>query len=125
MLGDVTQREVVAHEAHEQHDRGHRGRRERAVEGVAGGVRQPTAVADGGERSRDQGIGGQPERDEKRRATELGHGYCSALGGATGVYFDGHFVTIEPGTATNVPFFSSPSTTRCRPTLKRSGTEPV
>jgi hypothetical protein len=42
-----------------------------------------------------------------------------------GAYFDGHFVIIEPGCATNVPLRSVPSTTMWRPTLKRSGTEPL
>ena len=42
-----------------------------------------------------------------------------------GVYFEGHFVTSVPGTATKTPFRRVPSTTTSRPERKRSGTEPL
>ena len=49
--------------------------------------------------------------------------YCAA--GFVAEYFEGHFVTIVPGSATNVPFSSLPSITMSRPVANRSGTLPV
>ena len=37
------------------------------------------------------------------------------------MYFDGHLVTSVPGTATNVPFRSVPSTTMCGADLEQVG----
>ena len=40
------------------------------------------------------------------------------------MYFDGHLVKSEPGTATNVPLRKRPETTTARPGANMSGTVP-
>src|SRR5262249_37821159 len=122
VLPDVDEGHVPAAERGEQDDR----RDER--DGGGGGKRVlrrqreappplPRGVRTGGQRVRDEAEG-----QEERRAPEQGHQVLELL--FAGAYFDGHFVTSEPGFATKVPLRSVPSTTTCRPVLNRSGTLP-
>jgi hypothetical protein len=41
------------------------------------------------------------------------------------VYFDGHFVIIDPGCATKTPRLSSPVTISSRPDWNKDGTLPL
>ncbi len=106
----VDEGEVVADERGEEHARGDERGGEGRDQRVLGGDREPAAARVRGVGTRDDGVEGQPERDDERGAAELRHGrYVS------GAYFDGHFVISESRSATKTPFWSRPSTTMSRP----------
>ena len=125
VLGDVDERVVVADEPGDEDRGGDERRAERRDERVARRHREPAPPGDGGHRPDDARVQAQAEREKQRRPTEIGHLPHYWSDGLIAVYFDGHFVTIVPGVATNVPLRSSPSTTRSRPGAKRSGTLPL
>ena len=122
MIGDVHEREVVAKEAGCQHPRRHERGAERRDERVPGRLGRAAGVFSRLHTRLRRGVEAQSERDDESRPPELSH---LLRGRLLAVYFEGHFVTIEPGVATKVPFCSVPSTTMSRPDANRSGTLPV
>src|SRR4029077_7543610 len=120
VLRHVHERQVAAPERYEQQDRRAQRRRERRDERVLRRDREPAPALPRGKRSTHERVCDEREAEKQCRAAEIGH-YAFDL---AGVYFDGHFVTSEPGFATNVPLRSVPSTTTCRPVRNRSGTLP-
>ena len=121
-LGDQREREVRAQEGRlEQRERGHAQARD-AVDGApAGGdpLAPPRARAVQGGPGR---VGGRQQRDDQAGRPNAGHRQldCSSF-----VNFDGHFVTSESRSPTNVPCSSSPETITSRPSRNGSGTTPV
>ena len=121
VLRDVDERQVAPCERDPQDERGDERRRKRRDERVLRRDREPAPALPRRERTADERVRDEPEAEDQRSAAERGH---YVLLDFAGVYFDGHFVTSDPGFATNVPLWSVPSTTICRPVRKRSGTLP-
>ena len=95
VVGDVGEREVVADERGGEHDGRDEGRPERGDERVPGRVREPApAERRGVRRPRRARRGDRPSVTTS--AARPSSGIYSRLG-FVAVYFDGHFVTIEPG----------------------------
>jgi len=66
------------------------------------------------------------QRQDQCSAADDGHQLAAAITpDFAGLYFDGHFVTIDPDTATNPDPRLATVTISSRPTRKGSGTAPV
>src|SRR5207244_3307734 len=101
MVGDIRQGEVVAEQRHEE-DRGRdRGRAEGRDQCVLSRLCEPQAPLVRGERAGEDGVERQPETDDERGATQLGHYFA-------GEYFEGHLVTSEFRSPTKTPFRRRP-----------------
>ena len=124
VVGDVREREVVSEEAPRRARPPRRAssrtrRRARSARSrPAGADRCARGVAAGDER-----VDRQPESDEKRCATELGHG-ARQVALCFGAVLRRALRDQRAGHGDERPRRSAPSTTTSRPTLKRSGTEP-
>ena len=94
-------REVAALQRGEQHDRRDERGAEAATQRVLRRLREAAAARVRAPEAGDDRVEREPEADDERCPPELRHGAGSVF---LGTYFDGHFVTSVPGTATKTPF---------------------